>query len=272
LGIASILALRGNDFDRQVFPPGDLARLEWCLRNASELIAVSADLASKVHCLVDRRPIVLVNAVDTDLFCPRPREPTLASQLGFVEGEVVLGFSGELRAKKGLPFLLDALARVRQDRPTRLLVIGEVRGGDRGEFERVCVGLGLSGAVSITGHLAEPAEVARHLRLCDLFVLPSVWEGMPNGLLEAMACEIGVITSDAGGIPEIVRDGVNGLLVPRTHLHQLGRRILDWLNWPKEQRMALASAARNTVVEHHSLPVEQVALASILEGVAKSSS
>src|SRR5262249_49363519 len=155
--------------------------------------------------------------------------------------------------------------------PARLLVIGEVRAGDRGEFERVRVGMGLEDGVTITGHLDDPADVARHLRLCDLFLLPSLWEGMPNGLLEAMACRVPVLASDAGGIPEIVQDGADGMLVPRTHLHQLGRRIGEWLALPQEERRRMGAAARATVEGRHSLAAEREALARLIEGVASSS-
>ena len=272
LALPSILAVRGNDFDRQLFPPGDLARLEWCLRQATRLVAVSADLAAKVRCLVEREPLVLPNAVDTDLFHPAPRPVGLAESLGLLGEEVVLGFSGELRAKKGLPFLLEALVAVRQQVPARLLVIGAVRGNDQGEFERACVGLGLEGAVSVTGHLDRPADVARHLVLCDVFLLPSLWEGMPNGLLEAMACGVPVVASDAGGIPEVLSDGVNGVVVPRTHLHQLGRHILALLGLPEQGRQALTRAARQTVLDRHSLPVEQARLAALLAELPSNSS
>lgn len=271
LDIPSVLAVRGNDLDRQLFPPGDLARLEWCLRQATRLVAVSTDLARKVRCLVDRQPIVLPNAVDTALFRPGARPADLAESLGLAE-QTVLGFSGELRAKKGLSFLLEALAVVRRQLPARLLVIGGVRGNDQGELERACAELGLEGAVQVTGHLERPADVARHLLLCDLFLLPSLWEGMPNSLLEAMACAVPVVVSDAGGIPEIVSDGVNGIVVPRTHLHQLGRRVLALLGQPVEQRQALARAGRQTVEQHHSPAAEQAGLAALLAGLPSSSS
>jgi glycosyltransferase involved in cell wall biosynthesis len=272
LGVPSLLALRGNDFDRQVFPPGDFARLRWCLESADRLVAVSRDLADKVRALVGRAPDVLPNAVDTDVFCPGPRPDDLAGRLELRAGEAVLGFSGELRAKKGMPFLLAALEQVRRQRPARLLVIGEVRPGDRGEFERACAAGDLADAVTLTGHLDDPALVACCLRLCDLFVLPSLWEGMPNGLLEAMSCGVAVLASDAGGIPEVVRDGVDGLLVPRTHLHQLGRRIAEWLAAPEEVRRRLAEEGRQTALRRHSLGVERQALARLLAGLSSNPS
>lgn len=259
-GVPSVVALRGNDFDRQLFPPGDLARLEWCLRTTSRLVAVSADLARKVRVLVDRDAVVLPNAVDTAVFCPGPPRERGA--------EAVLGFSGELRAKKGLPFLLQAVDHVRRHTPARLLIIGEVRGGDRGEWERLLIGLGLADAVSVTGHLNDPGDVAAALRSCDVFLLPSLWEGMPNGLLEAMAAGVPVVASDAGGIPEIVEDGVNGLLVPRTHLHQFGPRVLDVLRMPEPRRRELIESALRTVNVRHSPETEQASLQALLASMS----
>ena len=271
VGLPSLLCLRGNDFDRQVFPPGDFARLQWCLQRADHLVAVSADLAAKVRALIDRVPRVLPNAVDTLVFRAGDRRADLVGRYN-PTGELLLGFSGELRAKKGLPFLLAAVAEVRRVRPARLLVIGEVRGGDQGEFERARIAMGLEDAVVVTGHLHEPSEVAEHLRLCDVFLLPSLWEGMPNGLLEAMAVGCRVVVSDAGGIPEIVRDGDNGLIVPRTHLHRLGRRVLDLLALPVAERDRMRDAALWTIAEVHSLDAEQRNLAELLAGIASSRS
>jgi glycosyltransferase involved in cell wall biosynthesis len=268
LGRPSILAVRGNDLDRLMFPPGDFARLEWCLRHATRIVTVSADLAAKVRTLVDRAAVVLPNAVDTELFRPGPHDDELAARHGLKTGELLLGFSGELRAKKGLGFLLEALRVLRSTRQVRLLVIGAIRPGDQGEFERVSASLDLGGAVVVTGHLPDPADVALHLRLCDLFVLPSLWEGMPNSLLEAMACGVPVLASDAGGIPEVVTDGVNGLLIPRTHLHLLARRVDEWMALPPERRSAMAASGRRTIEARHSPTSERKALTELLAGLS----
>ena len=100
-----------------------------------------------------------------------------------------------------------------------LLIIGDVRPSEAplGNLEEQ--------RILITGQLKEPAEVNAHLQLCDVYLQPSLWDGMPNALLEAMAAGCGCIGSDAGGIPEIIVPGVNGILLPRWQLQRLGEAV-----------------------------------------------
>ena len=128
VNIPSTVSLRGNDIDREMFPPGDMARLMWTLERAGTLTSVSRELARKVEMLAGRADtIVLKNAVDGEVFSPAPPDIALRRSLGIEDNELVLGFSGELREKKGQKHLLDALAAVRAKRPACLLLIGEVR-------------------------------------------------------------------------------------------------------------------------------------------------
>jgi glycosyltransferase involved in cell wall biosynthesis len=265
--------VRGNDLDRQLFPPGDMARLEWCLRSASRVITVSHDLARKVRVLVNREAVVVPNAVDTSTFQPAAKPVQLAERYAIRPEELVLVFSGELRAKKGLRFLLEALRQVLVWQPARLLIIGEVRPKDRGEYTRTAsIDPAVEPHITLTGHLTAARDVAQHLLLGDVFLLPSLWDGMPNSLLEAMAAGVPVIASDAGGIPEVVHDGVSGFLVPRTHLHRLADRIEELLSLSGAHRAALTSAARQTVLAHHSLAAEEARLAAILAELPSSRS
>ena len=108
LEIPSVVAARGNDVHRLMFPPGDFARLTWTLQHAGLVTVVSRDLARKVRLLVERDDgiEVIANVVDPQIFSPAPPETELRTALKIAADEVVLGFCGELRHKKGLPFLL----------------------------------------------------------------------------------------------------------------------------------------------------------------------
>jgi glycosyltransferase involved in cell wall biosynthesis len=265
--IPSTVSIRGNDLDRDMFPTGDFARLLWTLQHAHCITAVTRELAAKVSALCGRNDVVcLRNAVDHEIFRPVPPDVLLREKLGIRADEVVLGFAGELREKKGQQQLLQALRRVRENRPACLLIIGEVRPS---EIMKVMQWIGPGtmeeNRVRVTGQLASPEEVNRHLQLCDVYLQPSLWDGMPNALLEAMAAGCGCIGSDAGGIPEIITPGVDGIVVPRWQLHRLGDAALEWLDADPEHRMKVRRAARDRVVADFTFDRERRQLQSIIE-------
>jgi glycosyltransferase involved in cell wall biosynthesis len=251
-----------------MFPPGDFARLKWTLERANSITTVSGDIARKVKVLLgtDRDSIrVIYNSVDSVVFQPGLPDAHLREKLGIRDNELVLGFSGELRQKKGLNQMLTAFCEVRRHRPACLLVIGEVRSRDQPalatfaaqspeDFNRLI----------ITGHLEVPSEIARHLRLCDVFLQPSLWEGLPNALLEAMACGLLVLGSDAGGIREVVESGKTGFLLPRTELHRLGEAVLELLSMSKVQRQSIGHAARHHVCLNFSSDQENLCLQEVI--------
>lgn len=261
-GITSTVSVRGNDIDQAMFPPGDFARLQWTLQTADLITAVSADMARKIQLLTQREDVlVLKNAVDTEIFYPSLPVPNLRTSLGIAAEEIVLGFSGELREKKGQQFLLNALTRVRKQRPACLLIIGEVRPSQEALLQLYATQFPEDAQrIIITGHLPDPKTVAEHLRLCDIYLQPSLWDGMPNALLEAIACGCFCIASDAGGIPEIVEHGKNGFLLPRSQLHQLGDAVLECLDLSPSIRSQISLSARDRILSDFSLEPEKFRL------------
>lgn len=267
-GIPSTVSARGNDVDQAMFPPGDFARLLWTLQRATVLTAASGDLGRKMAMLLGRDPGVEVipNAVDTTLFSPGPADPALRERLGIQAGELVLAFSGELRHKKGVPFLLSALTEVHKVRPACLLVIGEVRSREQEHLTAFRAEHPEAAArVLVTGRLDAPEDVAAHLRLCDVYLQPSLWDGMPNAMLEAMACARVVVASDAGGIPEAIDSGHNGFLVPKALLNHLGQALVDVLSLSEERRAAIGAAARARIEERFQAQAEAEALRRVLD-------
>lgn len=272
--IPSAVSIRGNDLDRDMFPPGDFARLLWTVQNADCITAVTRGLASKVTALAGRNDVLtLPNAVDHEIFAPGSSRGDLREKLGIAPGEIVLGFAGELREKKGQQFLLQALRTVRENRPACLLIIGEVRPSEMPRLmQSVGPGTLQDNRVIVTGPLATPADVNEHLQLCDVYLQPSLWDGMPNALLEAMSAGCGCIGSDAGGIPEIITGGVDGVIVPRWQLHRLGEAVLEWLDAGPDHRARIQHAARERVVSEFSFDCERGALRTIMGRLIPSSS
>jgi len=268
--LPSAVSVRGNDLDREMFPPGDFARLEWTLQHATCITAVTKELACKVEALSGRTDVCFMrNVVDHGTFKPLPCDDPcvkeLRGKLGIGEQEAVLGFSGELREKKGLQYLLAALRHVRETRPACILVIGEVRPS---EIVKVMQSIGpgslQENRILVTGQLSTPADVNLHLQLCDVYLQPSLWDGMPNALLEAMAAGCGCIASDAGGIPEVISPGVDGIIVPRWQLHRLSEAVLEWLGADVEHRTRIRRAARDRILGEFTYAAENRVLQDII--------
>lgn len=261
----SIVSARGNDIDQLMFPPGDFARLRWALERATRRVAVSADLARKIAVLLgsDEAIDVVPNAVDPETFAPGAGDDVRARR-GIEPGTAVLGFCGELRHKKGAPFLIRALAEVNARRPAVLLVIGEARAREQALLaELIAEQPALAPRLHAIGQLETPVAVAEHLRACDVVLFPSLWEGLPNALLEAMACGVPVIASDAGGMPEVI-DGGNGVLVPKAQLHRLGDEVLALLADPERARR-LGAEGRATVCARYAAVAEGARLLEVLD-------
>jgi glycosyltransferase involved in cell wall biosynthesis len=207
----------------------------------------------------------LPNSVDSTVFRPEPASSELRRKLGIADDELVLGFSGELREKKGLQPILEALRGVRAHRPACLLVIGEVRPSQMPKvFEFTGTEPFATHRIFVTGALAGGAtDVNRHLNLCDVYLQPSLWDGMPNALLEAMSAGCACIGSDAGGIPEILTAGVDGIVLPRWQLHRLAEAILEWTQADEATQCSVREAARKRVVEHFNFEQERERLGKL---------
>ncbi len=151
-------------------------------------------------------------------------------------------FAGRLTRQKALGTALEAVARVPE---ARLLVVGD--GPERAELEARARSLGLDGRVRFAG--SKPREeVLRALAGAQAAVLSSDWENFPHAAVEALAVGTPVVATSVGGVPELVRDGVNGLLVPPGAPDALAAALRRMLDSP-ELGERLQAAARRSVAE-----------------------
>lgn len=164
-------------------------------------------------------------------------------------------FVGRLAAVKGVPVLFQAFAAARAQRPDlHLTLIGD--GPERRALESEAAALGLSGAVTFAGYQSQEA-VAEALARADALVLPSFAEGVPVVLMEAMAARLPVVATRVAGVPELVADGVSGLLVPPGDPAPLAEAILRAL----ADDGAMGAAGRATVTAAFDSATEAARLA-----------
>jgi len=190
---------------------------------------------------------------------PLPPRDELRSELG-LEGNVLV-FAGRLGPQKSVDVALQALA---ETSGVRLAVAGD--GPERGALERRAHELGLDGRVTFLGSV--PRErVLRLFRAADASVLPSSWENFPHSVVEALAAGCPVIATTVGGVPEVVDDGVNGLLVPPRDPAALGAAITRFFS-DEELRSRLRSAASRSVADYSEEAVFSAIEAELERAVA----
>ncbi len=191
----------------------------------------------------------IYNGIDMKDFPSNPGAAAIVRQTFDVQPDsLLIGTIGRLHRAKGLPDLLSAMVRVQEyDPEARLLLVG---GGElREELETQAETLGLSNAVIFAGIRNNIPEI---LGALDLFVLPSLWEGLPLVLLEAMAAGLPVVATAVGGTPEVVVDGVTGLLVPPHDPQSLAQAIIRLLGDP-DLRRRMGQAGRERVERHFTV-------------------
>jgi len=169
-------------------------------------------------------------------------------QLGLEEDELLLLSMGRLDAQKGHGVLIDAVAELRRARKPRCAIIGD--GPMRDHLRAQIARLGLQRTVQLPG---ERGDVRAWLAACDIFVLPSLWEGLPNAMLEAMALGLPVAATRVDGVPEAVTDGQDGLLVAPDDPGALAKALASLMD-DLELRRRLGQAARTRVAESFTLP------------------
>ncbi|MGH9381471.1 MAG: glycosyltransferase [Thermoanaerobaculia bacterium] len=231
---------------------GALARINRLFTSRCQrVIAVSRevhDYLVETRAYQPEKLVTIENGIDLTRFDPHRQPPAnLAATWGFEPDAPMIGVVGRLEPQKGHSVLLEAAVHVTRELPkARFLVVGD--GHLRSELEAQRSRLGLDSRVVFTGVVH---DVPATLSALDAITFPSLWEGLPVALLEAMAMEKPVVATTVGGIPEVVRDGVSGVLVPPGDPEALARGLLGVLRDPTLARR-LGTQARQVVRQRYS--------------------
>ncbi len=189
------------------------------------------------------------NFVDYSVYGPATADEKehLKNNLGLGKNPHVV-FSGRFIQRKGIDYLLRAWEKVTVSASdARLILLGD--GPLLKEMKTLARELGIGDSVDFRGHVH---EVPDFLRVADIFILPSLQEGMPNSLLEAMACGIASVGTRIGGVVDIINEGENGILVEPADVQDLAEGMLKLLR-DKHLADAIARRACETIRDHYHL-------------------
>jgi glycosyltransferase involved in cell wall biosynthesis len=224
----------------------------FCLPFYERVVCVSEDLhhACRKMGVRESRCLLIENAIDTTQFARRTSRNDAKRRLGLDPEVFTIGAVGRLSDEKGFDLLIRAVDRlIRDGHNLALRIAGE--GSHRERLEALLAELGQGDRIRLLGFQSDVLPLYEAL---DLFVLSSLREGLPNVVLEAMALEVPVVSTRIAGIPRVIEDGRNGLLVEPGAIDALAAAIARTINDPA-LRLQLAREGRATVELNHSFAV-----------------
>jgi len=213
------------------------ARLDSLLtRYANKIVAVSEEIASELssYGIPQNKLKVIDNGIDLNKFSRQKKDDTLKRAFGFDERSRIIGTIASLTEEKGHDYLLQAAKGIILSFPdANFLIVGD--GRERHRLEEKVAELGLTGKVIFAGTRKDIPEI---LSILDLFVLPSLKEGLPMALLEALASCLPVIATDVGAVSKVIISNETGLLIKSADTENLREAIATLLS-DKSQALRL---------------------------------
>jgi glycosyltransferase involved in cell wall biosynthesis len=234
----------------------------FCLPRYERVICVSPDLVEA--CLAvgvpRERCLLLENGIDTEEYRRRQDPAAAKAALGYPAGPLLVGAAGRLAPEKAFDILIRSIASLATGGlDVRLVILGE--GDDRPRLESLVNELGLADRVHLPGW---QSDVRTYFEAMDVFALSSLREGLPNVLLEAMALEVPSVATRIAGIPRLIEDGVNGLLVEPGDQGGLTRALEQLLTDPS-LRDRIRRQARETIETRYSFALRMERLGQIYD-------
>lgn len=220
------------------------------LKRADRVVCVSESQAQQIAPMRKHRrpPIVVKNAMLPPYSRKHDRKPVSRNDLCIPQAAFVFGSVGRLSMEKGHRFMISAFHRLCMEAPTGaplyLIVVGD--GKEQKPLEQQASVLGIREQIHFAGFQGDSTE---WMHLLDCLIQPSLTEGTPNTVLEALCLKVPVIASAVGGIPDLIVDGRNGLLVPAADVEQMAAAMKKmWLR--PELRSQLTTGAEDLVHEY----------------------
>jgi glycosyltransferase involved in cell wall biosynthesis len=263
LGAPLLTLLRGNDFDSGVFQPQRRGVLDDAIRRAARVVTVSRDMQARVLALHPQAAVeVIANGIAPDAWqaLPSDRARAAAWRAETVPaGRLLLGCVGQIKAKKGGVFLLEALLAAGLEQRVHLAFVGEVDAEVRN-----CVAGHAHVSASFHALMDRYALIPVYLG-CDAVALPSWYDGMPNVLLEAGALGVPVLASRAGGIGDVIDRADLGWTFAPGDLPGCAAALTQWAGLGGADRAAAGLALKHRVLRDFHAEREAGAYMALLQ-------
>lgn len=270
-GVPVINSIRGNDLHKHIFNPKQHGQITWTLEHSDWVTCVSRDLQRRASVLVpglEKKSTAFWNSIVPIDFDQAP-VPGLIQELRQNNNTgLIVGSVGRFRDKKGIDFLIDACQWVRHEVPITLVLVGDFVPKEKDYWDALIRTHGFSDRIYVTGMMPRE-EALSFLPHLDVFAIPSIHDGCPNAMLEAMLAGCAVIGTHVDGIGEILSDGVDALVVPPSSSKAIAKALRTLAASP-HLRQQLGQAARETVLRQLAPAVEQQNWVQVYQQVLQS--
>lgn len=193
------------------------------LKNANGVIVLTEDMKREVQKIYDREVFVIPNGINLERFENLSKEVS-RKRLKIKEAEKIIIFIGGMRPVKGIKYLIEAMKIVTdKNKNKRLFIVGD--GEERKYLEDLVRNLNLEKYITFIGKVPNE-KIPEYMAASDVFVLPSLSEGLPVTVLEAMASGLPIVATNVRGLPEIIKNGENGFLVKPKSTEQIAEKVL----------------------------------------------
>jgi len=252
LGIPVINSVRGADLHKNVFNSKHFSQTLWSLENSSWITFVSRELENRAHVLAPTtrdKTTAFWNSIEPVDFANLPKPKLKASLNG-----IVISSFGRFRDKKGIDYLIRACRELNKEIELTLLLVGDFIEKEQSYWQQFIAESGMKDNIIITGVVPRD-EALLYFSVVDIFAIPSLRDGCPNSMLEAMLAAKAIVGSTVDAIGEILVNNVNGLTVSPADTHGLTDALRTLAN-DNSLRQRLGLAARNTALDKLSPEME----------------
>jgi glycosyltransferase involved in cell wall biosynthesis len=262
-----INSVRGADLHKHIFSPKNHGPVSWVLDNSDWTTFVSRTLRKRAGLISPNSKIkscAFWNSIAPIDFEKLSKPEKMNGLPG-----LIIGTTGRFRGKKGIEYLLEACSKLSKEVEITLLLIGDFIAKEKNYWEQELKHYDLGSRLQITG-MNTRQETLAYLPHLDIFAIPSLTDGCPNALLEAMSAGCAIVGSNADAIGEIIEDGVSGLLVNPANSAELAAALRYLVDKP-ELRSQFGKAAKIKAQTQLTPQVELNNWLSIYQGLLDSS-
>jgi glycosyltransferase involved in cell wall biosynthesis len=232
------------------------------------MLACGHAVADRLYAITEKHPLCVYGVIDLQKFSPISKKTALRKEIGLPADKLIALYAGYLIRRKGIYELVEAFSKIRRKGLDVMLVMCG-SGPEESALKVFIREKKVEDIIRMVGEV-EPEQMSKWMQVSDLFVLATHTEGMPNVVMEAMACGVPVIATAVGGLPAAIGDCEGAILVPPKNVESIVEAIIKVVSDSK-LRKRMQKAARKKAEQEFGVEQNSRRILNYLKQVVKES-